>query len=163
MNTNIIKLKNTDWAYFAKWWRDDNLINMTSGNHDRVEDLEIQMIVSQMACSSVDLHWLIMFSDRVVGHINLNKIDEKVAELQIVIGEKAYWGKGIGYDAIKLVLIEAKKHKFSNIIIEVRPENIRAIKLYEKSGFKSVRLKRYPDNHNQPEVLLMELIINQKH
>lgn len=149
------KLKADDWTLFAKWWRDEELIKMTSGDHTPLTDEDIQQRVGEMAVDEKSHHWLIYLDEVPIGHINLNKIDKSSAELQIVIGEKIHWGKGFGAEAINQVLEEAKKLNYQKILAEVRPENNRAIRLYEKVGFKNSGTKKY-DNPNLPEVIILE-------
>jgi len=108
MKINLRKLQFNDWPYFAKWWQDEELINMTSGDHTPLTEEEIRNQVEDMASDTNSHHFLISVDDKVVGHINLNKLDSKKAELQIVIGEKEYWGQGIGKEAIQKVLKIAK-------------------------------------------------------
>jgi len=74
-----------------------------------------------------------------VGNVGLkyiNPIDKK-AEYYIFIGDKGYWGKGIGTIATKMILryclFSLKLHK---VYLHVDLRNFRAIKLYKKSGFK---------------------------
>ena len=69
---------------------------------------------------------------------------------------KDYWGKGVGKLAIEQVIEHAKALGYKKIYAEARPENSRAIGLYGKCGFKSLGLKKYPDNPNLPEVVMME-------
>ena len=44
--------------------------------------------------------------DQLIGNCSLHKIDNKnrSAELGILIGEKDYWGKGFGTDAVRVLL-----------------------------------------------------------
>jgi len=156
MKTALRKLEWDDWPYFTKWWRDKELISLTSGNFEPLSDENIKNQVKEMAEDSNSWHWMIQADDRIVGHINLNKISEEKAELQIVIGEKEYWGKGIGQQASNQVFQETKDLGFKKIYIEVRPENFRAIDLYQKLGFQNLGLKKYPDNPNLSEVIMME-------
>lgn len=156
MDIILQKLKAGDYPHFLRWWRDDELMGLTSGDHAPMGDEEIQKQVAKMASDKNVRHWLIEVDDKIVGHINLNKINSKTAELQIVIGEKEYWGKGIGFEAIIKVLDQAKSFGYKKILVEVRPDNIRAINLYQKAGFEKQGLKKYPKNPNLPEVLVME-------
>ncbi len=54
----------------------------------------------------------------------------------ISIGEKEYWGKGYGTDAMRVVLryafTELNLHRVSLTVFEYNP---RAIRSYEKAGF----------------------------
>lgn len=156
MKIILKKLNQTDWPYFAKWWRDKELTDLTSGDHTPMADEEIKKQIREMANDKSAHHWMICVDGKIVGHINLNRIDNKKAEMQIVIGEKEYWGKGIGEQAGTQVIQEAKNLSFNKIYIEVRPENSRAISLYENLGFQNLGLKKYPDNPNLPEVIMME-------
>ncbi len=155
MEIILRNLTKKDSQYFIKWWRDKELIALTSGDFTSLSDQEIQKQVDEMATDKNSVHFMIEADGKIVGHVNLNKIDEETAELQIVIGEKDYWGKGIGQDAIIQILKKAVKIRYKKIITEVRPENQRAINLYKQTGFLYIRNKKY-DNPNQLEVLIME-------
>lgn len=156
MKINLRNLQSEDWPHFAKWWKDEELINMTSGDHTPITEEEIRNQVEDMASDTNSHHFLIIADDEVIGHINLNKLDSKKAELQIVIGEKEYWGQGIGKEAIRKMIEIAEDLELEKIIIELRPENSRALNLYKKSDFKQTGIKKYPENPNQPEVIIME-------
>ena len=90
MKTTLRNLIKNDSQYFAKWWRDKELINLTSGDHTFLSDKEIQEQTQEMINDPNSYHWMIETDDKTVGHINLNKISEGKAEMQIVIGEKDY-------------------------------------------------------------------------
>ena len=65
------------------------------------------------------------------------------AELGIAIWKKDYWGKGYGADAIKTLLKyafhELNLHK---VYLRVYDFNKRAIRCYEKAGFKKEGILR---------------------
>jgi len=99
-----------------------------------------------------------VIADReIIGHISLVKRRNDWHETQIVIGEKKYWSKGLGSSAIKTLIRKAKKNGISNIYLEVRPTNLRAIRAYEQCGFQKVKIVKYPKNKYLPETLRMEL------
>ncbi|MBU1092329.1 GNAT family N-acetyltransferase [Patescibacteria group bacterium] len=149
------KIIPSDIKYFQKWWRDKNLIALTSGNFKSVTDAEIEKYFSGMVSSKTDHHFMIDLDQKTIGHISLNKRKDKTYETQIVIGYKKYWGKGYGVKAIKLLLTKAKRLAITKIYLEVRPENIRAIKTYEKVGFRAKGIKKHLKNPYQPETLKM--------
>jgi [ribosomal protein S5]-alanine N-acetyltransferase len=83
--------------------------------------------------------------DRCLGHIGLYKIDPiaRSAELGIMIGDKAAWGKGIGTEATR----QALKYAFSQmnlnrIGLTVLATNERAIRLYCRLGFAREGVQR---------------------
>lgn len=158
MKITLRKVIVEDKNYFAKWWRDPKLIALTSGNFDLLSDKEILKSVIDMAKN--DLHWMIEADGQTVGHINLEKIDEGKAEIQIVIGEEEYWGKDVAKEAAEQLFILVKNLGFKILYLEVRPTNYRAIGFYKKIGFSELGIKKYHDNQNLPEVVMMEKILD---
>ena len=152
------KIKYSDKKYFTRWWRNKELLKLTSGILRRISDKEVNKYFGNILKSKKDQHFLITLNEIVIGHIFLTKKRNGWYETQIVIGEKKYWGKGYGTKAIKLLIKRAKKLNISKIYLEVRPTNIRAIKSYEKCGFKKVGIKKYPQNKYLPETLKMILV-----
>jgi len=73
------------------------------------------------------------------GYIHTNPRDRIKHKAEIAISVlKAYWGKGVGYLMMKTLIAYAKQTSFiETIYLEVVSENKRAIKLYEKLGFKT--------------------------
>lgn len=76
-----------------------------------------------------------------IGTVALFKIDHihKTAELGIMIGDKNYWSKGYGTETVSLIT----DYGFTclglhNIILKVYAFNPRAVRAYEKAGFKVV-------------------------
>lgn len=83
-------------------------------------------------------HWIVV-DGRKIGQINYNAIDQlnKKAEVDIIIGDEKDMGKGYGTDALRTLL----RHLFdtlevNKVWIEARGNNPRAIRAYEKAGFK---------------------------
>ena len=74
-----------------------------------------------------------------IGNIKIDFHDKKanVSELGLLIGNKNYWGKGVGFEACKLAI----NYGFTNmglrkLYLAVYENNLNAKKLYEKLGFK---------------------------
>lgn len=73
-----------------------------------------------------------------VGCIWLYGIDyrHRNAELRILIGDKQYWGKGIGKEAISiLVRFALKQLNLHKLYAYVLATNARALGVFEKAGF----------------------------
>ena len=113
-----------------------------------------------MVESKKDHHYAILVSEKkIIGHLALSHINKNKAEIQIVVGEKEYWGKGLGTLAIKKGVDEAfNRLGYKEIYLEVRPNNQRAIKAYQNVGFKRLGIKEYPSNPNLPKVLMMSVL-----
>ncbi len=74
-----------------------------------------------------------------IGNIKIDFHDKKanVSELGLLIGNKNYWGKGIGYEACKLAINYGfNTMNLRKIYLAVYENNLNAKKLYEKIGFK---------------------------
>lgn len=151
------KIKTTDKKYFARWWRDKELLKLTSGILQRISDKEVDKYFQNMLKSKSDWHFMIIVGKKIIGHISLAKRRNSWYETQIVIGEKQYWGKGFGSQAINLITKKARHFGISKIYLEVRPINVRAIRAYERCGFQEIKTILYPKNKYLPKTLRMEL------
>ena len=77
--------------------------------------------------------------DKLIGNISLVNIKDidKTAELGIFIGDKDYLSKGYGSEAIMLLLDYGFNYlNLNNIMLRALAFNERAIKAYQKCGFK---------------------------
>lgn len=81
----------------------------------------------------------------LIGNIGLHGLDWKNrrATLGIVIGERDFWDKGFGTEAIEVLLryafLELGLHR---VELEVFEENRRARRCYEKVGFREEGIRR---------------------
>jgi RimJ/RimL family protein N-acetyltransferase len=95
-----------------------------------------------------------------IGNIGLHSIDWKNrrAYLGIVIGEKEYWGKGYGSDAIRTLLGFAfGEMNLHRVYLTVYAYNERAIRCYEKCGFQHegrLREARFGDGRYHDELMM---------
>jgi len=87
---------------------------------------------------------------RPVGGVNLHAIDHRhrTAELGIYVGETDCWGKGYGTEATMLVLDYGfNALGLHNIMLRVFSHNPRAIRAYEKAGFRVIGRRREAHRH----------------
>lgn len=78
-------------------------------------------------------------NNKYIGGCGLNHIDWKnsVATVGIFIGDKEYWGKGYGTDAMKvLVKFIFEQMNINKVKLNTFSFNERAIKSYKKCGFQ---------------------------
>ena len=90
-------------------------------------------VVVQPVGEATPSHWV------HIGNTALEDINwtHRAAELGIVIGEKEYWGRGFGSDAIRtLVRFGFEEMNLHRIHLHVYEDNARAIRAYEKCGFQ---------------------------
>jgi diamine N-acetyltransferase len=75
--------------------------------------------------------------DTYIGNVQLLNIQGRTAELHLFIGNKLYWGKGVGVQATILMLRYGFiERKLEVIYLKVHPANIAAVSVYEKAGFE---------------------------
>lgn len=159
-NIKIRKIRPTDLSYFLKWWKDEVLIKLTSGIYEKSGDV-LKGYYFKMLNAKNDHHYVILYGSKIIGNISLIRKNKNIFEISIIIGERKYWGAGIGQIAIeRLLKIAFTKLDYKKAYVEVRPENLRAIKLYKKCGFIEAGFKKNIKNKNQPVVLKMILIKN---
>ncbi len=83
--------------------------------------------------------------DKMIGTVSLEDINNinRTATLGIFIGDKDYRDKGYGTEAIKLILEYGFKYmNLNNIKLDLMAFNTRALKCYEKCGFKEYGRRR---------------------
>ena len=76
--------------------------------------------------------------DKLIGHCALFRFDDtaRTCELGITIGDKCYWGRGYGRDAIPVLLDYAfRLRNLRRVFLSVNGSNERAIRAYRASGF----------------------------
>ena len=76
---------------------------------------------------------------RHIGNAMYYNIDtiRREAEIGITIGERDYWGKGYGTDAVKtLVRVIFRATDFRRIYLKTLDWNVRAQRSFEKAGFR---------------------------
>ncbi len=102
-------------------------------------------------------------TDQLLGNVGLINIDHihRSAEIGIFIGEKSFWNKGYGKEAMSLLIdYSYKKLNLNNILLRTYDFNTRAIACYEKIGFKRIGeirqgIIRNLEYHN---LILMDLL-----
>lgn len=152
------KIKPSDKKHFLKWWRDVSLLKLTSGNLKRISDQEAdEYFAALLNKGTIDRHYIITKNGVAIGHIALEHRKDNWYETQIVIGEKREQNKGYGTRAIQQLLHKAKRDGINKIYLEVRPNNMRAIQVYERVGFKKDMIKHYPNNKYLRRVVRMVL------
>jgi RimJ/RimL family protein N-acetyltransferase len=84
-------------------------------------------------------------TDELLGNCGLDSVDliNRSAECGIFIGNKAFWNKGYGTEAMCLLLdFSFNLLNLNNIMLQVYDFNARAITSYRKCGFKEIGRRR---------------------
>ena len=94
------------------------------------------------------------YDDEITGYIEYLTIYDRI-EISNIFVKDEYRNRKIGTNMLKY-LIDISKG-FINITLEVKEDNIYAIKLYENLGFKKVATRE--GYYNGVDGILMELIL----
>lgn len=81
-----------------------------------------------------------MENGEIIGDASLSGFSRRMshrAEFGISV-VKSEWGQGIGSALLQKCIMYAKEHAIELINLEVRSDNIRAIHVYEKYGFRKI-------------------------
>ena len=90
--------------------------------------------------SADNVQYLAKVNDEIIGTTSLNRKPRRMShrgEFGISL-KKAWWGCGAASALMEAVLAFAKENGFEQLNLEVRSDNARAIKLYEKYGFRKL-------------------------
>jgi len=137
----IRPLKKNDLPQTLSWLKDPEINRFLTASF---KDLDLKKELSwfcEMNSSLIDFIFAVedKKNKRYIGNCGLHKIDweNRVCEFGIVIGDKEYWGKKFGADAINgITKIAFKKMHLLKIKLFVYEYNQRAIAVYKKCGFE---------------------------
>ena len=143
MTVSIRPLKIEDAYTSVKWRNDSEVFRYTGNTYDHSITIESELAwIKRVINKEDDYRCAIEVDGIYVGNIYLTDIHDGEAEYHIFLGNKEYWGKGIAKEASKLIIKYAfEKLKLKRIILLVKEENVNAVKLYIKLGFKCVKIE----------------------
>lgn len=150
---------------YFRWLKDEKVNKFLSADFN---DLNLKKETAYIKKSNKEknsFRWAIYAkSGAHIGTTALHDIEVKQnlkAIWGIFIGEKNYWGKGLGTDVLKTVLkFSFDKLKLNRVELGVFPFNKRAIKCYKKCGFKKEGLHRQTINKNGKfvDIIIMSIL-----
>ncbi len=133
----LAKQENLD-AYIEAFYSCDDEINYFTGSEAHYEESKVREFYLRCIDDDSRYDFLIFDSDKIIGEVVLNEIDNMVksANFRICLFYSDYLGKGFGSFATKSILDFGFNHlKLQRIGLEVFSFNERAIKTYENAGF----------------------------
>lgn len=127
-------------AYTSWLWRNDpDVWTYTGSKPDRyiTKEIEYEWICRALSDGNSKRYAICQSDDHEhIGNIQLTDINNNKAQLHIFIGNKNYWGKGIGTLATKKILdIAFYEMLLNEVYLSVNSKNRAAISCYIKNGF----------------------------
>lgn len=151
-NIKIRELTSNDFQLMLKWLTDERVLEFYGG---RDKKYTLESITKHYTKKWQDeiIRVIIEYNDNPIGYGQIYKMyDELYIEYQYpksnnivygmdqFIGETDYWNKGIGTEYIKMILEFLKEEKNADaVILDPIKNNSRAIRCYEKAGFKIIK------------------------
>lgn len=102
-------------------------------------EAETRYLASQVE-SPDNVQYLAWADGQIIGDASLNRKPRRMShrgEFGICV-RKAYWGCGAASALTEKILAFAEENGFDQLNLEVRSDNLRAIRLYEKFGFRKL-------------------------
>jgi len=149
-----------DWPLVEKWETAPEVLYWSDGDDITTRTPEevraIFRTVSQQACCFIIEHEAWPIGDCWLQKMNLPVILEKYPgkdcrRIDLVIGEKGLWGKGLGTDVLRtLTKFAFKKEKADMVFGLVGDYNGRSRRTFEKAGYtKVMQMPEPPGNKAQ--------------
>ena len=121
---------------YVKWMNDKIVFKYSDQSKKRHSLKDIKKYVKDRLHSN-EIIFGIFYQKIHIGNIKLGPIDylNKVSEISYFIGEKNYWGMGIGTIAIKNLIKIAKKKGLKKLIAGCVIKNTASQKVLKKNKF----------------------------
>jgi len=143
MGITIEKASPTDAAMILEYLKQvggetDNLTFGSEGLPISVEGEAAYIAGMENSCDNVML--VAKDNGKIVGTAVLSRLPRRMAHRGdfCISVAKEYWSRGIGSQLLEAILDFAKAHSFEVLDLQVRSDNVRAIRLYEKYGFEKI-------------------------
>ncbi|MEL7605884.1 MAG: GNAT family protein [Sedimentibacter saalensis] len=132
------KLQDKDYEYMKEWMNDEEITSNFRTDFKNIKENEIRKFI-QNSYTEVNINLAVVnVMDEYMGTISLKNINhtDKNGEYAIVLRKKAI-GTGLATLATEeLLRISFCELGLNRVYLNVYSENLRAIKFYEKVGFK---------------------------
>ncbi|MCL5064663.1 MAG: GNAT family N-acetyltransferase [Firmicutes bacterium] len=156
----IRSLRQDDLDILREWDSDPELQQLTGRKFDADEEMTgwwtaVERDRSRLAVAIVDNE------GRLIGDIELENVSWRAreAELRIAIGDKTYWNRGFGTEALtEMANVASEQLGLKSLYLRVSEKNVRAIHSYRKVGFRKVgRLSATGRLQGRQNLVLMRL------
>lgn len=131
-----------DAEIFSRWTEDAEYLRALDTDYARpmsVQEMAKRLEQFIQDPSTVEFRIRTLEDNRLIGFVALHTIEwnNRSANLAIGIGEPGYRGQGYGTDALRAVLRYAfHEMNLERVGLNVNGNNARAIRAYEKAGFR---------------------------
>lgn len=136
---NLRKLEMKDAPYMLEWMHDATVVANMQTNFTQKTINDCENFIRKSQCSLDNLHFAIVDEkDEYMGTVSLKHITDDEAEFAITL-RKLAMGKGFSkYAMDEVIRIALYDLHLKRVYWCVSPKNERAIKFYDKNGYRRV-------------------------
>ena len=149
---NIRQLKESDVPLLAKWLSNPKVLQYYEGRDNPFNDVKVKNIFFTKD-PSIQM-CIVVYENIEIGYIQFYKLDDEskieygyentnevIYGMDQFIGEIDFWNRGIGSLLVSsMVNFLVDNQNAEKVVVDPQTWNMRAIKCYEKCGFKKIRL-----------------------
>ena len=132
-------IKLSDAADYVRWFKDKRVVLYMGESLYRISLAKEKEYIRAIQRKKNDLFFSIIAEDgKHIGDtaLHLNQSNKR-AGFGLLIGDKRYWGRGYAGECIKILGdFIFKEMKYNRFELSVVVSNKRAVRAYEKAGFK---------------------------
>ena len=177
-NIRIRTLTDDDFHLMLKWLTDERILEFYGGRDKKytLESIkehytkkwkdEVIRVVIEYKNMPIGYGQIYKMYDELYKDYQYHKGNNTVYGMDQFIGDPEYWNKGIGTKYIKMVLDFLRKDRNADaVVLDPHKNNIRAIRCYEKVGFKIIKELPKHELHEgiKEDCYLMEYLYEDKY
>lgn len=151
-NIRIRILTDEDFSIMLKWLTDDRILEFYGGRDKKytLESLkehytkpwkdEVIRVIIEYNGQPIGYGQIYRMYDELYDDYHYPRSSEIVYGMDQFIGEVDYWNRGIGTKYTKMIFDFLKKERDADaVILDPHQDNLRAIKMYQKAGFRIIK------------------------
>lgn len=109
--------------HVAEWWNDG--------------DDTLEKVAAHYGAADETRRFILLDDEKPIGYFQYYLAGDDSIGIDQFIGDETYLNRGVGEKTIGMfVRLIAEKHNPARIILDPSPENARAVRCYEKVGFR---------------------------
>jgi aminoglycoside 6'-N-acetyltransferase len=149
-NLKVRKLEKKDNVLLAKWLSDPSVLEFYEGRDNPFDLDKVNEVF--YAPEDEEVKCIVEYEGNEIGYIQFYQLDNETKKeygyldknvygTDQFIGEIEYWNKGIGTLLVtSMIHFLTEEKKAEIIVMDPQTRNPRAIRCYEKCGFKKVKI-----------------------
>lgn len=151
-SVHLRKLKPSDAPLMLEWMHDDDVVHFMKADFEHKTLTDCDEFIASAQDSSHNLHLAVADNnDTYMGTVSLKDITSDSAEFAITM-RKAAMGKGYAAEGMRQIIEKGFDDlNLKTIYWCVSKDNHRAVKFYDKNGYKRVSIDQVSETLNTPK------------